>query len=78
MVEYLFDMEISHETYQDYFTKDANVKDCGDWIIARFRAHRWAPGVWAGTEGLELKYIRTKYVIKFVDFDNKILVLRRV
>lgn len=40
-----------------------------------FERTEWAPGVWAGTEGATVSFGYSRYIIKSIDFENRILTL---
>lgn len=59
---------------QEHFMNDyESVAMIGTKFIVNFGPQNFAPGVWAGTEGFELKYNNMRFRIVKIDFDRRLL-----
>jgi len=39
---------------------------------------KWAPALWAGSEGLELTFIGVKWIVTAIDLDDRKIFLTRI
>lgn len=76
MSSYIAEINISEEDYSKFFAQDVDDLSLVDHHIpnlfrAVFRPEGFAPGVWAGTEGLKIRYKDNDYIIAKVNFQER-------
>lgn len=69
----------SGKTLQQFF-EEANpgIEQFAGLYRAKFKPEKWAPGLWAGTEGARLTHIGTTLEIVGVLFEDRMLELKVV